>query len=794
MARRQSYPNVKFFQRPSSPYARTEGWTTRYYTRKVDGTTVASLSGLNTTSDDFAKKEGESPFLANCRLFGSKEKIQRAQSMSRMGQRFNGVPSGSEVVSNYGNGDERVEVQEYKSVMWRVKSTERITSIGLYAHLPANVNTNAYLVLIIRKPESKEEVCRVAMALNQNAKHHLTNGLNWFRLIRTVIGDFYIEATLVDDMNDTGDPLGTQITLESRGDGNHTYSLHDLPNLDHALREEAYEYGQGVSRPVTETKSTTWKTFPIWIQNGYFTRADKNRYIPIGVINGAGEKVIYLQKYLEREDDGSFTTVYDAPINEILIPAHKINQNADTVRMTQAGKHLFFVDGFSPLQQVDLETLVVDDAKPTSVDMFGFQPNMYYYRGQLIWQDNAFWRANVDHQGAGTWAESQGNWTNEGNGESLTAWPGASLIYFLNNRLFLGGFRRATVGIPPQGPKPEPNLTIMSSIDSIGPKYAMFNRTMEFFYSPDRAPSSTASSPLTGYAHIGDSLIAFRPDGMSIFQIAAAVEYGGVSQVNPEGNTYGVQRQEHIVEGLNNIFFLNPTAGILRFGGSISTKLSGPVDTYFQRINDADYNTVRLAYMDDLLRVYTPGEDHGEYNNECLIDYVNIPQHRSYWFRDTNTPIAYAFTDMGHNIQVGVGSEYPCSIFIEEGFKDFDCAIEYIYYTKYLTTPDKIDGTIVRRLHLTTLQDFNSSVFIGLDYDHNNTPIVWRRFITKQSDGIYTPEDIFGDDKQSGSYTTSVRILTHRTRYVQIRLKQYCYDYQAEILRVGLEYSNATKL
>lgn len=53
---------------------------------------VTSLSGLNVTDDDFSKREGESPKLENVRLNGSKEPRKRAQSMSRLGQRFNGLP------------------------------------------------------------------------------------------------------------------------------------------------------------------------------------------------------------------------------------------------------------------------------------------------------------------------------------------------------------------------------------------------------------------------------------------------------------------------------------------------------------------------------------------------------------------------------------------------------------------------------------------------------------------------------------------------------------------------------
>jgi hypothetical protein len=95
---------------------------------------------------------------------------------------------------------------------------------------------------------------------------------------------------------------------------------------------------------------------------------------------------------------------------------------------------------------------------------------------------------------------------------------------------------------------------------------------------------------------------------------------------------------------------------------------------------------------------------------------------------------------------------------------------------------------------VTTLQTFQSSVFIGLDYDHNNRPIVWRKFITPTTPGNFAPEDIFGDDQESGATNLDIRILTDDTRFVQLRLKQYCYDFQAEILMMGFEYGNRTVL
>ena len=79
--RRDSYPGGKWFKRPGQAYARTAGWPTRYYQRKIGGSMVTALAGINTTADDFEKKNGESPYLWNARLDGTKEQRKRAQEV-----------------------------------------------------------------------------------------------------------------------------------------------------------------------------------------------------------------------------------------------------------------------------------------------------------------------------------------------------------------------------------------------------------------------------------------------------------------------------------------------------------------------------------------------------------------------------------------------------------------------------------------------------------------------------------------------------------------------------------------
>ena len=797
MTRRNSYAGDKWYQRPGQAYARSSGWPTRYYQRKQTGSMMVALSGLNTTADDFAKRQGESPYLWNARLNGTEEKRKRAQSMSRMGQQFFCMPDGIETTSTPSAGDIKLAIRENHDIRWLQKSSGKTTRIGFrfsFDKAPASDN-HAHFVAIIRKTDvNKTEICRCVRSvqtLYSNWKRN-KNTIEWFRLITVPKGNFYIQLSLVDDMDNEGNPNDYTLYVNSDGSANHEYADHELPNLDAALREEDYKWEKGVSRPVICRSSTSAKTFPVWLQNGYFSRGAERWAVLGAIING--EKRIFAQKYVDIDyQTGGYARV-ETPGTAMreIIPANKIDQRATQIRMTQAGNHLYFVDGYSALQRVNLDDWTVTDAKPdlNQVDTFGFTPNMYYYASTIIIHNNHFQKAKHDFQAGDTF--DQENWDELDDGSSITAWPGASLIYFLNNRLFLSGFRNATVG---EGtPKAEPNLVIMSSIDSVMPRYEMFNRSVEFFYVPDVAPSRSSSAPVTAFANVGDYLAIFTTNGLVMEAVQAAVEFAGITQSVPEGSQFGVIKQEHVALGRNNIYFLNPSMGVMRTAGATAAVISSPVDSEIQKMISDEHalENISLVLTQDILRVYYNDEE--EENTKALIDYVSIPAHKSYWFRDNHTPVAYGMIDSGYNISTVAHSQYPCLFYIEESLQDFDCAILYEYYTKYVSTPDRLDHCIVRRIHVTTLQTFQSSVFVGLDYDHNNRPIVWRKFITPTTPGNFAPEDIFGDDQESGATNLDIRILTDDTRFVQLRLKQYCYDFQAEILMLGFEYGNRTVL
>ena len=779
--RRQSYPNKKWFQRPESAYARSDSWTTRHYHRKTGGSIIAAMAGLNVTDSDFTKKKGESPFLMNARMNGTKETRTRSQSMSRPGQKFMGVPEGSEIttIRPMADGVNWFQVKEFQTIRYLQRNSDKVTSLGFYLRAEGNESSSAQFLAIIRDPETKEELCRAFTPVNKLGEEKL----HWFRLIRTTKDDLLIDISLIDDINRFGVPVETNVEILFGGEDNHSIAEHEVPNLDKALREKPYKFEPGVGMPLTSLKTTAWKTFPVWLQNGHFV-SEKKRWMAVGVIKADGQKAVYKYPYLEVLLGGKKHQRITGPITEMIPPAN-IDQSATQVRMVQAGDALYYVDGYSRMQRVNLTSWAVEFTTPTSTDILGFIPKQYYYKGNVIFEAGSIRRAKKDFEAGATFVA--GDW-DTGSLSDYEAWPGASLIYFMNNRLFLSGFQQPTVGSPA---KSEPNLVMLSSIDSVAPKYDFFNRSVEFFYTPDRAAASTATSPITGFADLNDNLVVFMTDNLSFISIPNGIEFGGSQQTTPHGAGYGTLQQEHIAQGRNNIYFYNMTEGIMRLGGSISSIVSRPVDALLKRIKNPEQSFMQIHK--DSLRFYY--HEKGEENNSCLYNYVNYAQHRSYWFGDQNTPIAYVNSDNGYDIELGVGSEYPCVIETEvQGSADFDCSIVYEYHTNYMAAPNKINEMIVRRVHVTSMQDFNSSIFIGLDVDHKDNPIVWRRFIEYNEPDRNDADDIFYDTEDRGSKTVSARILTNNVRLVQIRVKQFCYESQAGVLQMGLEYGEAINL
>jgi hypothetical protein len=333
------------------------------------------------------------------------------------------------------------------------------------------------------------------------------------------------------------------------------------------------------------------------------------------------------------------------------------------------------------------------------------------------------------------------------------------------------------------GYKDDPTLVLMSLIDDIKPRFTQFN---DRFYSPDQSPEASAGSPVTALASQSDYLIIFRIDGTSMYDRGGSTILEDASQVTPEGAGLGVLNQEAVCQGNNNIYFYNPIEGVQRFGGSVNRTVSGDIENLLSRIQNKD--KVFMIYQNQRVRMYFSFD--GVVPDSCLYYYAEL-EGQLPWYMDVNTPISSAVASKDDKTIYAVHSQVPSTMEVDAAFTDFDSYIVLEYHTQYRIPPtsDPSGYTILKRLHLHEIVDTTHSVFIGLDIDHQDTPIVWRRFVEAISNEVPNPDAVFQHTAEPGTSVIDIMMYV-RCRNYQVRLKRYCYKDQGEVLGVQMEYGN----
>lgn len=710
MARRKT-GNPRHWERMPNTYARTtDVWTTRYYQRKVDP--LFNLLGLNPASDDFHKKEGGSPFLKNVRFMGEREPEQRAQVMSRKGARFMGTIGEDRFPRAMSLGTSYLEVYEGKAIEFVMLHNKLLT--GLSMRFQNHDDAKGYIKITVRRFSDREELGNAVIdpeAIGrENYTHHIV------RLIQAVQDtQVRVRIELVDDLS--ADELETprrqrrKVRILAVNEGNHERALYEVPNNNDALREIPYSWEQEPNIPLTGVMVNDWQPIP---RNHPFTAQGKK--FDAFPVRQSGMVVLY-KRDLETGD-----------ISEL---SSQLHVDTQAVRFAQAEGFLYYVDGFSPLKRVNLTTWAVEDAIPQAGDITlpGVNP------------------------------------------ETLKAKEGASLIWKLNNRLYLSGF------------KDSPNLVIQSLIDDTKPRFDQFDASGRFF-SPDESPESSAASPITAFADINDYLVVFRVDGISLYDRGGSTIYEDTRQITPEGSKIGVLNQEAVAQGKGNIYFYNQVEGVCRFGGNIYRVISGDIDPLIRRIKHKD--KVFLMYNNQRLRMYHSYES--EQADSCFYYYADL-EGRLPWYRDTNTPVCSAYADDMTGEIHAVHSQVATLMTVDSDFKDFDSLIEMEYHTAYRVPPtSRPEGEIViKRLHLHELADSEHSTYMGVDMDYQDIPAVWRKRITPGPKPERNPDAVFQPEAEGGITPVSIHTLI-RGRMYQVRFKRYCWNETAEVLGITMEY------
>jgi hypothetical protein len=328
----------------------------------------------------------------------------------------------------------------------------------------------------------------------------------------------------------------------------------------------------------------------------------------------------------------------------------------------------------------------------------------------------------------------------------------------MNNRLYLSGFTA------------DPNYVEFSLIDGVKPRFDQFN---DFFYVPNQAPEATTCEPMTAFARIQDYLVCFTTEEKFLFYAPAGFEAGNSQLTRPEGYNLGVLNQEAVCEARNNVYFYNPTEGIIRFAGTTDAAISFPVDTELKKINRRD--GVFMLYHDRKVKCYY--SQTASHNDMCLMYMTDAAE----WIADNQSPVIAAVSMQTEDKIIASHSNGPYVMVADQQFTDFDSEIPAEYHTSYTSSQDLSDFINVHRIYTFVMANSSNSIYLGVDFDYQDNPSVFRKFVPANVDGPTNADAIFPQVADAG-YKKLTTFLNATGNAYQLRYKMYCYRSQLELM------------
>lgn len=745
MARRKINPQDAAYSGPSwqrlyrDVYSRTTlPWQTRTGRRNREFASFANLLGLNTAFDDIHKGDGDSPFLRNVRYMGEKQREQRAQVTSRSGARMMGV-KGYETIPAL-PAEYYLELWEGRAIEIDLHPDDAPGSDGLLIGGAIEIQNleeaKGRLRVILKQSSDQREICDANIPLEAISRNRF-NRRQFFFINPLPIKDglvlrFEVEGDVEPD--DCGDVAkGRKIRLRASGRKTHRMADYSRPNVNKCMKEIPYSW--------TEEPSTVcWEWFLAQeapMLKGTLVCTNEGQFLVFPVRTVAG---IELWRF------NCDTNQYS-----LIAGVGTVDGRSTAVRFAQGLGKLYFVDGYSHLQRIDLSNWQVELALAKQSDIDADTST-----GPITPQD-------------------------------MQAQPGASLIIRMRNRIFLSGFAE------------DPNFVQYSILNSItgtpdaptenaGVQYDQFS-DISWFYSPDKSPKDSTCGPITGFEQFENNLIIFRTNGCSVWTPGS--EFAAPSQADMFSYNIGVEKQEDVTNANGSVFLYNRSEGVRRFSGAEATFQSQQIDNELRKIPEesprflfAHGNKVRL-YCDNAGRGYA---DHN------FIFHTILAQ-QSPWYCDDNTPIAWVVGDQNSDRVFAMHATYPAIYEVDavDQFTDFDSSIDMQYHTQY-KSPGELSGwTHLRRVLLRLVTSSTNVWFIGVDKNHEDRPSVWRKYVRKHEDDEEIPEGIFGNTADAGTQTINL-MLRAKVRDFQVRVFVSCWRDHAMLQYIEGQYGGKNAL
>lgn len=733
MARRKVTPRESLYSGarwkdfyPDAYSRTTKPWQTRTGRRNREFASFANMLGLNTAFDDLHKQDGDSPFLRNVRYMGDKQTAQRAQVTSRNGAELMGIKSFGTIAAY--PEQYHIELWEGRSIEFNIEPTDRLI-IGGSLRIRNKEGAAGRLRVYLKKNHGTRPICDANIALEHISRNEYVerefkfiqplNAKDGLTIRLEVEGD--VEPDTCGDIAE-----GRKIWLAASGYKHHLGANYTSPNVNECMREEAYDWKDEPSIPCMKLIYSTGT--PMKKGTMVCTKDGKFLVFPVKENNA-----ITLWRF----------NVETKVFTQIDTTNGPVDARADAVRFAQGLGKLYFVDGYSPLQRIDLTSWKSElaIAKQEDID----EPNV--------------------------------------TPQDMQAQPGASLILRINNRIWLAGF------------KEDPNFVQYSILNSItgtpdaktenaGVQYDQFS-DISWFYSPDRSPKDSVCGPITALANFEGKLAIFRTNGCSLWRPAS--EFSAPSQQDMYSYNIGVESQEDVCNFNGTLYFYNRSEGIRRFSGSDASFQSIPIDNELRKL---PYDGPRFMIGHaNKLRLYCDLKDRGYADHNFL--YHVILANRSPWYCDDNTPVCWAVGDQNSDAIYAMHPLYPAIYEIDADgqYTDFDSSITMQYHTPY-KSPGELSGwTILHRVLLKLVASSTNIWYVGVDFDHADNPAVWRRYVKEQEDDAEMPDSVFENTAEAGTQT--IDLMMHaKIRDFQVRVLVSCWRENAMLQYIEGQYGS----
>lgn len=711
-------------------YSRTtKTWQTRVGQRNYEFSTFSNLLGLNTAFDDIHKSDGDSPYLRNVRYMGERQQIQRAQVTSRNGAELLGIKGYDTVAAP--SAQYYVEMWEGRALEIDLDKKDALL-IGGAIEVRNLEGAQGRLRIFLKKP-GEREICDANIDLTtvNTTKYdkRVFRFINPINMKDGVTLRFEIEGDAApDDCGET--PTGRKIRIRTSGLGNHRQADFKRPNTDECMREVPYEWTDEPG--IICFEQHTCDELPML--KGTQVCTDEGKFLVFPIKNSSG---ITLWRFnLETRE-----------FKEIDTTAAPVDSRSTAVRFAQGLGKLYFVDGYSYLQRIDLKTWKSElaIAKQSDIDVTGVTP------------------------------------------ADMQAQKGASLIIRIRQRMFLSGFAE------------DPNFVQYSILNSLtgdpdnpsenaGVQYDQYS-DISWFYSPDKSPKDSVCGPITALEQYDDNLIIFRKDGSSVYAVGS--EFSAPSQADTFAYNIGVERQEDVCNMDGNLYLYNRSEGFRRFSGAEATFQSAKIDNELRKI-PADSPRFMIGHANKV-RMYCDLDNRGYADHAFL--FMTILAQSSPWYCDDNVPVCWAVGDQTTDTIYAMHANYPAIYIVDspDKYSDFDSSINMEYHTPY-KSPGSMNGwTMLRRTILRIVASGTNAWFIGLDFDHRDKPAVWRKYVQYQEDEGVPTEAVFDSNEEVGTKVVNL-MLRAKVRDYQVRIKVSTFTDPAMLMYISSEVGSVRAL